>query len=642
MCGISGWANISGSFNKDVFRDMTNVIRHRGPDDEGYAFVTDDYINHLSGEDTKARGLSDLNEFEDDSSVLLGMGHRRLSILDLSEAGHQPFASEDGKIILTFNGEIYNYIEIKEELKAKGVSFKTTSDTEVLLKSYLEWGEDCVKHFNGMWAFAIWDANRRVLFCSRDRLGAKPFYYYKDDENFIFGSEMKQICVNSLVPKKINEEILTSWIMWRVTDYSEDTLIESIRTLRGGFNLSLKIYENHSFGNMKIYPYWSLNTEKKRMSAESEALKCHEEAVRLRMRSDVPIGVLLSGGLDSSVLTAEICNNTKADGFKASDINTFTTCYEDCVQVDEKDYAKAVNDFCGTTANWIYPDEEDTLPLYKKYVWHMEGEAVVDSLGSFMTLEKVAKYGVKVLINGQGSDETMFGYERYYAWYLKDILMRSGIKAFIIAIKKASENSRLSVSEVIKYIVYFNSKTIRRQFCKNRMWKYVNKSIKNTFNSNREIYKEIFHKTMSELQLYEIRGEQLSHILRRDDRMYMAFSLESRVPFIDYKYIESAVCIPEENKIQDGYTKFPLRKHIEGKLPDEVVWRKNKMGWPSPRDRWMGRFDKKEVTEMMENPKSEKYFNIKEIKRLYEKDPLADQVEQFINVELFMRLFDVA
>lgn len=642
MCGICGWANISGKFNKDIFRNMTNVIRYRGPDDEGYTFVTNNSIHHLRGEDTRASGLSDIKDFESESSVLLGLGHRRLSIIDLSEAGHQPFASEDGKIILTFNGEIYNYIEIKEELKAKGVSFKTTCDTEVLLKSYLEWGEDCANHFNGMWAFAIWDSRKNVLFCSRDRLGAKPFYYYMDDSNFIFSSEMKQICENPIVPKVMNEDVLATWIMWRITDYSKDTLIKDIYSLPGGHNLTMEIYPNKKLGEVKIYQYWDLNTHlKKDNKAIDEALKAHDEAVRLRMRSDVPVGVLLSGGLDSSVLTAEICGNVKADRGEVYTVNTFTSCYEDYVQADEKEFAEAVNSFCGAKPNYIYPDCDDTLPLYKEYVWHMEGEAVIDSLGGYLTLREVAKSGIKVLINGQGSDETMFGYERYYAWYLKDILESKGIVSFLKEIRNAAANSRLSVAEVLKYYIYFNSRKARYGYCKKRMGQYVSEDVMRLFVNNKTLDYHLFHKTMADLQYDEVCGSQLSHILRRDDRSYMAFSLESRVPFIDYKYVEAAVRIPEKMKIQRGYTKYPLREHIKGRLPEAVIWRKNKMGWPSPRNRWMERFDKDEVREYLMNPKSERFFNMKKIRELYKMNPVADAIEQFINVELFMRVFCV-
>ncbi len=337
MCGITGWINIAGGFNKQTFYNMTNVIRHRGPDDEGYTFVTQKDIHHLSGKDTKVRNLIDINGFNDDASVFLAFGHRRLSIIDLSVAAHQPFSSDDESVILTFNGEIYNYLELREELREKGYCFSTTSDTEVLMKAYLEWGEECVDHFNGMWAFAIWDTRLHRIFCSRDRLGAKPFFYYKDDENFIFGSEMKQICQNPVVDRKINDEALTNWIMWRFTDYSQDTLIKEIYSLQGGYNLSMEIKEDHSFGDMVISQYWDLDINSQKDSkAVREALRCHEDAVKIRMRSDVPIGVLLSGGLDSSVLTAEISENTKNDGKDAKEVNTFTSCYKNYEQADEK------------------------------------------------------------------------------------------------------------------------------------------------------------------------------------------------------------------------------------------------------------------------------------------------------------------
>ena len=355
----------------------------------------------------------------------------------------------------------------------------------------------------------------------------------------------------------------------------------------------------------------------------------------------MPIGVMLSGGLDSSVLVAEISEYLEEKGIARGDINTFTSCYEGFAEGDEKAFARMVNQYCGTKENLIYPDEQDTFSVFKDMIWHMEGLAEFYSMGGFLTLREVAKHRNKVIINGQGADETMFGYERYYVWYLKNILRQRGLLAYLRELRKITANSRLGLRELIEYDLYFGNVGIRRYRCKRRMKPYVTKRIISQFDNNRIVDNYLSFRSLEDMQYNELRGTQLTHILRMDDRNYMAFSMESRVPFIDYQYIESAVSIPESMKIKDGFTKYLMRKHIEGKLPDEVVWRKNKMGWPSPRERWIERLDKAEVEKLFINPRSDKYFDIEKIKALWEKNPGAFAFEKFLSVELFMRLFDV-
>ncbi len=642
MCGICGWFNRKKDIDLDVLISMNNVAKHRGPDDEGYSLMTETGVRHFVGEDSISLPYENLNKYDGDRPGL-AFGHRRLSIIDLSEQGHQPMQSEDGNLCITYNGEIYNYIEIREELERSGYAFKSNSDTEVILAAYRQWGEECVLHLNGMWGFAIWDKKENKIFCSRDRLGAKPFHYYVDENNFIFGSEMKQLTVNPVVPRVINEKILVSFMIWSQYDYSEETLIRDINALRGGYNLSCSLPQtlNGNIG-IKIYKYWDIDVVcEKNPSVIEQAFRIHNDAVRIRLRSDVPIGVMLSGGLDSSVLTSEISVMARENHIDPASINTYTSCYKDYPEGDEKAFAEKVNAYCGTRQNLVYPDEMDTFSVFEDMIWHMEGLVEFYSMGGFLTLREVAKSGNKVIINGQGADETMFGYLRYYTWYLKDIRQKKGIAAFIRELRKAVNNGGLSGKELLQNIIYFGNMKIRRTYCRNRMKKYVTGSVLKEFDSNKEIEKYMHFDSLAEMQYNEIRGTQLTHILRMDDRNYMAFSMESRVPFIDYRYIESAVQIPEERKIDKGYTKFLLRQYIDGKLPEDVVWRKNKMGWPSPRSRWIKRLDKARVEKLLDNPRSKKYFRIDKVKKLWQKNPEAVPFEKFLSVELFMRLFDV-
>lgn len=643
MCGICGWLNTEKRIDLEIIKQMNNIVRHRGPDDEGYALIYKEGAHLWRGQDSPDFSLPLIPDGVLEN-VFLALGHRRLSILDLSAKGHQPMCSEDGALCVTFNGEIYNYIELRQKLMVKGYKFQSGSDTEVLLAAYREWGEDCVSHFNGMWGFAIWDTERQKLFCSRDRLGAKPFYYYWNEKNFLFSSEIKQLCKNPTVPRVMNDHIIMAHIMWGISDFSDECWLKDIKVLQGGYNLVLDLAcgEACQVKNCRVYKYWDIDTSyEKDEAAIARAMEVHKDAVKIRTRSDVPVGILLSGGLDSSTLVADVSEYFKETGHSASEINTFTSCYKDFREGDESEFAHAVNKYCGTKENFIYPDEQNTLLVWEKMIWHQEGAAGLSALGAFLLLREIGKTGLKVLINGQGSDETMFGYERYYAWYLKDVLDRRGVLSFLREWNRAAKNSRLSHSELLSFMVYFLNYPLRKTRNRRRMKAYASEHLMNLFQDNDEMRRYIAFASMPELQYNELRGTQLTHILHGDDRMYMAFSIESRVPFIDYRYIEEAVKIPEHLKIIDGYTKYPIRQYVEGRLPDSVVWRKNKMGWPSPRNRWIDRFDKRRIVEVLKTPRSEKYFNVTAVRDLWERNPYHYAMEQFLNVELFARLFEV-
>lgn len=642
MCGICGYINFKQKADVILLERMNSIAAYRGPDDEGYTLIGQKKALSLRGNDTVGAldALPHISEGEQ-NDFYIGMAHRRLSIIDLSPMGHQPMSDENTNITITFNGEIYNYIELRKELEADNYIFSTDTDTEVIIKAYQKWGEDCVNHFNGMWAFALWDAKNARLFCSRDRLGAKPFYYYREENKFIFASEIKQICQDKQIERYLNLEAVTNYIMWGLADYNEDTWIKGIYELRGGNNLSIEIdFENQNIQKFNLYDYWSLDCSIGTVE-QSELYKHLERSIDWRLRSDVPVGIMLSGGLDSSCLTAVICDNYKKSKKDVKTINTFTTCFENFPEGDERNFAHKVNVFCGTNENFIYPETDDSFEAMKKMVWHYEGECAFRNLGSFLTLEQVAKSGAKVIINGQGSDETMMGYERYYAFYLKDIFKKGKKKEAVKNMKLASKNSRLSYFQMLEYYLYFTTPFIRKNRCLYRMKNYVSDSVTDRFKKNNKIYKNLFFSSLESLMENEIRGTQIPHILRYDDRGYMAYSLEGRVPFIDYKYVETAVQIPANVKIQNGYTKYLLRKYLKGKLPEDVIWRKNKMGWPSPSKKWVKNFNKEKVEQLFKNPRSRDLFDISKIKALYEKRPASRPVEVFFILEFFIEQFDV-
>lgn len=643
MCGIAGYLDFDRNVNIQVLNNMTEIIRHRGPDDEGYGLFDFEKCYHFSGDDTppECSVKKKLREASvQEQASFLGFGYRRLSIIDVSPAGHQPMEDNEAKTTIVFNGEIYNYIELRNELKESGFHFKTNTDTEVLLASYKMWGEKCVTHFNGMWAFAIFDRQNSKLFCSRDRLGAKPFYYYLNGNHFVFGSEIKQICQDDLLERRFNEKRLAATLLMRLQDYSEETLLSNVFELPGGSNMTLELdLTERKIIKVIKKTYWDLDISNTENSNKWYERIC--DSVKLRLRSDVPFGVMVSGGVDSSFLLNEICKCINMDDTLSSRrIDTFTSCYRNDNENDETYYAQLVNKAWNTREHLIYPDEQDTLEAYRKMVWHYEDLAPFSTLGSFLTLRDVAKTGVKVIIDGQGGDESMLGYERYYAYYLLDLIKKNPISG-LKQISSIVHHSRLSYKLLVEYIIYFGIPQIRVIRNKVRAKRLYSKTFLKHF-SAREMFSMLKTKNLNGMIYKEIRKTQLPHILRMEDRGYMAYSMESRVPFIDYRYLEEAVKIPPMSKIRNGYTKYLLRSKMQGMIPDEVVWRKNKNGWSSPSKKWVDKFDKFEVDKMLQSPVSEKYFNMPYVRQKWIENPYGKEIEAFFFVETFMREFRIA
>lgn len=642
MCGICGWLNFKG-IDLSCFKSMNNIAKHRGPDDEGYLVIDRKRMSSLYGEDSckDVRYDGCIDGYASEEQAFLALAHRRLSIIDLSASGHQPMAFFGEKLAITFNGEIYNYIEIREQLELEGFRFSTMTDTEVILNAYRKWGETCVDHFNGMWSFCIWDGEKRVLFCSRDRLGAKPFYYSLSDNEFVFASEMKQICQCPGVKRELDKCTMAAQVVYDLTDYSENTLIKDIKELRGGHNLVISLdAECKRIVRTEKKKYWDINIASDKSDEIADTFDVLKDAMQLRTRSDAPIGVLLSGGLDSSCIVSEVSSFLKQNDEKYI-LNTYTSCYNDFKEGDEREFAKAVNQYCGTKENLLFPDESDTYDILEKLVWHLEGGIAFNLIGSFQFLKMISDTGIKVLLNGQGADETQFGYERYYATYLHEFLKRGKISLFIKEFKSICSNSILNPRSLLKYLVYFSNARVRKYRCKRRMSAYVNDVVFRECKKIDGLDGFLSFDSLDELQYNELRNTQLTHILRMDDRMYMAHSLEARVPFIDYRYVEKAVNIMAGSKIQGGYTKYLQRKAFESQLPEEVVWRKNKMGWPSPKKRWAQRFDRLKMEELFNTARTCNLFNIANLRKLYEISPDAFAIEKFVSIELFVRLFDV-
>ena len=647
MCGITGYLDLEKGIDTSIVRSMNQRIKHRGPDDEGYAFIGTDNSIEAYGDDSLSLIKSNGYYVPVDSIIgnqyFLALGYRRLSILDTSVLGHQPMFNPDTNNHVVFNGEIYNFIELRKELEECGYHFRSNCDTEVLLNAYEQWGEDCVKHFNGMWAFALWDAKKKQLILSRDRLGVKPLYYFLSRNKMLFGSELKQLTLDNSISHYLNEEVLAANLIYGLSDYDNETLIKNFFVLEAATNLVIQIEpDENKFHVIKKYKYWDLKINMEQCS-EEQAIKIFDRqfnrSIAYRMRSDVKVGALLSGGLDSSSLVTLISRGLEDEKEKAV-LDTFTSCYDNTVH-DEKKYAEIINDFNHCHAHYINPKPRDVKNELERLVWHMESITAPAILGFLQVLEAVADTEVKVVLNGQNGDETLFGYERYYAFYFLQLLKKGKIKRAVWEFKQAVKNSRLSFFDMVKYSLYFNVPLVRDTRNKVNAGKVLTKRLRTSLN-DKSFHNKLYPKNMENLLYNELTSTQLPHILKMDDKGYMAFSLESRVPFCDYEYVESMVNIRPEIKMKNGFTKYILRRYMDDKMPREVTWRKNKLGFSAPTEWWTEKIDPEYMNHLFEENRSGKVFDITKVRKRYRKYGAGDKfVFNFIQLEIFMRQFDV-
>ena len=644
MCGISGYIDMKHGVDKNVLRDMTQMIRHRGPDDEGYALFTQNKVVFAKGDDTAEQ--IDASPIEDIQcqDYFMGFGHRRLSILDLSVLGHQPMQKHNK--VLTYNGEVYNYIEIREELKKQGYTFVSNCDSEVILSAYDCWGDRCVEKFNGMWAFAIYDLSNHNLFMSRDRFGVKPLYYYYNNDKLIFSSEIKQILRDETVTRIVNEEILAHYLKYNFREYSENTFFKGISVLIGGCNMNVTFdFNKKCIKDIKIDRYYALSERVKVQPCDDSAKLIGDalrKAVRLRMRSDVKVGSCLSGGLDSSSIVGIVCDSLKKDGKDSGDFETVTIGFPGEDKINEVNFSKAVVDYCGCKENLITPDSKSMMEHLEKLVWH--DDEPLPHLGievSYAVFKGAADNGCEVFFDGQGGDEGLTGYYFYYANYLWNVLKKQGGFKFRKELKKIVSSSDMSYKAAIIYMLYFNIPAVRMLGNEFRRGGYMSKRARKAVNT-KNLSMFFGSKDGLDRQIEDYLYGSLPCILHWEDRNSMASSVETRLPFLDYEYVEKVLSVAVTDKLEKGYTKAPLRKYMVGMLPDDVIWRKNKLGFPAPTEKWLWEMPKEYIMELLDNAKSGAFFNIRKLKSDYLRHKGdASMLQKFIAVELWMRAFEL-
>lgn len=530
---------------------MNDLVAHRGPDGEGFYHGPN-----------------------------FAFGHRRLSIIDLSQNGHQPMAYGQN-LVITFNGEIYNYLELRVELLAAGYSFQSDSDTEVILAAYAHWGDSCVTRFNGMWAFAIYDSQKKRLFCSRDRFGVKPFYYTKSSNQFAFGSEIKQL-LPFLQNRKMNQQIVLDYLIAGIEEFDEHTFFEGVYKLPPSYNL---IYDltDHS---IDLKRYFEINFDERLAKLdESAAVETYrnafEDSVKLRLRSDVKVGTCLSGGMDSSSVAA-----VASDLYMKSSGQAFIAIHAQSSEqaTDESDKAKLVAEHCKLNLQIVQPSSEDFKVLIDEVIYTQEEPFGSPSVFmQYMVLKKARELKCLVMLDGQGGDETLLGYEKYYPAYINSLSSPwQKFRGFM----KSAENSSLSRWQVLQYFIYFTKYQVRLRRIKRRAG-FIKAPILEAYQSKQLKALSASYLNIKKLQLLEVTSLQLPHLLKYEDKNSMRNSVETRLPFLDFRVLQTALSLNSSVKIRNGWTKYVLRKSMEKRLPDAIVWRKNKFGFNAPEKTWL-------------------------------------------------------
>ena len=631
MCGISGIYNLKIGEPADcsLLKDMTDVLRHRGPDDEGYVLLDSDDggYKELIGDDT----VSELkNNFQDISSLNnvsyhfdVAFGHRRLSIIDLSSSGHQPMSNEEKSIWIVYNGEIYNYIELRAELEGIGHVFNSKTDTEVIIHAYEEWGVECLQRFNGMWAFAIWDYDKKKLFCARDRFGIKPFYYFYDRERFVFASEIKSL-LESGIERDPNDLIIFDYLAFGLQDHTEFTFFDGINQLKPAHYL---IVGN---GGLHTERYWNLKVNDEIKSAGSgegsEFYDLFEDSIKLRLRSDVPIGTCLSGGLDSSSIVC-VANRFISDKKRQK---TFSSCFDD-EKFDERRYIEDVIEETGADKNYIFPEGGALLDEIEDLIYHQDEPFGSLSIYAQWSVMKKASDSVKVLLDGQGGDELLAGYLEYYASFLKTLLF--------------SKKYYLFAKELMCFL-YLHPKSAYELFSKMRMRMKRKGMLSTEFASKYEDRRVKYAEKLSLKLSDDLTVSKLPALLHYEDRNSMAFSIESRVPFLDYRFVEYAALLPLNQKLEGGTTKVVLRNAMCGLIPEKIRTRRDKMGFVTPEEVWMRTVLKDWVVGILSSDsfRNRGYWNAERVSRGFERvcagrERYTSDLWRYVCLELWLRRF---
>ncbi len=577
MCGITGILNFSNSTTRaseHLVESMTKVLQHRGPDDSGV------YVN---------------------ADGTLGLGFRRLSIIDLSEAGHQPMSADDGNLHVVFNGEIYNHRRLRSELTARGYCYRSETDTESILYAYQEWGTSFVSRLYGMFAIAIWDARKNTILLARDRIGIKPLYYYLGSDFIVFASEIKAILKHPLVPCAVDDQALADYLSLMMVP-GESTMFRGIRKLAPGNMLTVD-----SYGDAAFTTYWDLNhrTENHAPSDLGREDYCVENVRRLlrdsisdRMMSDVPFGVLLSGGIDSSLnvaLMAELMDRP---------VQTFSVGHGSLQKYDELKYARQVANQFGTEHHEMMLEERDVIDFLPKMVWHQDEPNGDPVCAPMYFVSKLARDSGTIVVQvGEGSDEQFVGYQhylkelQYFQWFYRIVPSPVAAAAFhasktlkpyhlgIEYLRRAARRDQAFHGGALAFSEHLKGSLLNREFRSRVLGagriaqKYAIEALNSAVDTAASDY-------LRSISYIELKSRLADLLLMRVDKMSMAASVEARVPFLDHRLVEFTMQIPWHLKIKGNIPKYILKRAAEGILPENIIYRR-KQGFAAPIAEWL-------------------------------------------------------
>lgn len=620
MCGIAGIVRFDKKpVRKEEVLKMMRVIKHRGPDDEGVL---------VDGQ--------------------IGLGHVRLSILDLTEAGHQPMTDASGRYTIIQNGEAYNFIELREELKALDYTFQTQTDTEVVLNGYIEWGDAVLDKLNGMFAMAIYDREKQTLFLARDRFGVKPFYYYISAEHMVFASEIPAILEVMDAKPEANDDAIFDYLVFNRTDQTEQTFFRNIHKLQHGCCMTLDLKQVYTKESLPIRKWYSLDEHVKDLKsvigdlsfedAQKRYMDLFKKAIELRLRSDVPWGVCLSGGLDSSAITATIIKE-----LKKQDVHSFSAVYGKDSKADESQF---IDEFKGIVPNmhYVYPDAARLYAHLNDYV-RIQGEPTptTSPYALYCVLTEASKY-VKVLLDGQGSDEALAGYEYIPGLYYKTLFTH--LKWGRLA-KEIVQYAKLHKSwRHVKYMAFFMLPSKIRTKVRVAQRGYIDPTFVEKHKDSVIADKLYGANTMTEMLIGHFEYK-LEHLNKWGDRDTMAFGVEGRSPFLDKDLVEYSIALGDQMKVRGGYTKYILREVMKGIMPEKVRKRVDKKGFSVPQDEWLREPQFQEL--IMSILRSESfakrgYIMPAEAMALYQKHlnrevNVSKDIWKWINLELWFRTY---
>jgi asparagine synthase (glutamine-hydrolysing) len=613
MCGIAGIYNFDSSpASLSEIRLMVSQIEHRGPDAKSWI-----------------------------TNGPAALGHTRLAIIDLREESNQPFYSSCGRYILTYNGEVFNYIELRAELEKLGYQFRTQSDTEVVLQAYIAWGDVCVTRFNGMWAFAIYDSLEHRLYCSRDRYGIKPFVYAKYRDRFLFGSEIKSLLAVCPKLKEPNYQAIAHCVKQGYSGGLEDTCFLNVKRLLPACNMIIQ-QERVSFQQYWEYPR-GVSSTLSYGDAKEQVQELLDDSVRLRMRSDVPVGITLSSGLDSSAIANLMRSHS------SEHIHSYTSSYANLES--EVDVAQATSEKLKFEFHPITCTEQGFLDRLSQIIKHIESPHASSPMLPLWEIMRAARDSVKVVLEGQGADELFAGYHPIY--FGTSVLQSLRTMQLRAAFKELQEAYRLTSSHHLLGKHYFYSNLVRS------IYPGSHKFIRRFGRGDESVYigpladvRDYFLPKMGKFddllneRLAQAHSVELTNLLHYGDAISMAFGIESRLPFLDHRLVEAVFAMPSHFKMQGGVTKRVLRDAMRSTVPLAIIENRFKQGFTTPISTWFRQSPKDLIHDLLlsERCKSRGIFDTRRMQELIElhtagKSDLGPSIFRWLTCEMWFREF---